>query len=136
MLLKLCTKMEAPLYAFEEIMKWARKAVVEGYVYYLYGKPIIPRYLKWKNGCVWRTIIQKKLVSTSLDSRTQLILSNSWLPITLIPLRITGSVTGKRSFGSHTLVSGGTDGLPATPKIAKNLPASYCLVKNVPEAIM
>jgi Plavaka transposase len=30
-LLKLCTEMEAPLYAFEEIMKWARKAVVEGY---------------------------------------------------------------------------------------------------------
>jgi hypothetical protein len=29
-LLKLCTEMEAPLYAFEEILKWARKAIVEG----------------------------------------------------------------------------------------------------------
>ena len=30
-LLKLLTEMEAPLYAFEEIMKWARKAFTEGY---------------------------------------------------------------------------------------------------------
>jgi hypothetical protein len=30
-LLKLCTEMEAPLYAFEEIMKWARTAYIEGY---------------------------------------------------------------------------------------------------------
>jgi hypothetical protein len=30
-LLKLCTEMEAPLYAFEEIMKWARTAYTEGY---------------------------------------------------------------------------------------------------------
>jgi hypothetical protein len=30
-LLKLCTEMEAPLYAFEEIMKWARNAYTEGY---------------------------------------------------------------------------------------------------------
>jgi hypothetical protein len=26
-ILKLCTKMETPLYAFEEIMKWAREAL-------------------------------------------------------------------------------------------------------------
>ena len=30
-LLKLCTELEAPLYAFEEIMKWARKAYIQGY---------------------------------------------------------------------------------------------------------
>ena len=30
-LLKLCTEMEAPLYAFEEIMKWARQAYHDGY---------------------------------------------------------------------------------------------------------
>ena len=30
-LLKLCTEMEAPLYAFEEIMKWAREAFDAGY---------------------------------------------------------------------------------------------------------
>ena len=30
-LLKLCTEMEAPLYAFEEIMQWARKAYLDGY---------------------------------------------------------------------------------------------------------
>jgi hypothetical protein len=30
-LLKLCTEMETPLYAFEEIMKWARHAFIEGY---------------------------------------------------------------------------------------------------------
>ena len=30
-LLKLCTEMEAPLYAFEEIMQWARHAFNEGY---------------------------------------------------------------------------------------------------------
>lgn len=30
-LLKLCTEMETPLYAFEEIMKWARHAFMEGY---------------------------------------------------------------------------------------------------------
>jgi hypothetical protein len=30
-LLRLCTEMEAPLHAFEEIMKWARKAQGHGY---------------------------------------------------------------------------------------------------------
>jgi hypothetical protein len=30
-LLKLCTKLETPLYAFEEIMNWARQAYLEGY---------------------------------------------------------------------------------------------------------
>jgi hypothetical protein len=30
-LLKLCTEMETPLYAFEEIMKWARNAFMDGY---------------------------------------------------------------------------------------------------------
>jgi Plavaka transposase len=30
-LLKLCTEMETPLYAFEEIMKWARQAFIDGY---------------------------------------------------------------------------------------------------------
>ena len=30
-LLKLCTEMETPLYAFEEIMKWARQAFTDGY---------------------------------------------------------------------------------------------------------
>jgi hypothetical protein len=30
-LLQLCTQMEAPLYAFEEIMKWARGAYTDGY---------------------------------------------------------------------------------------------------------
>jgi GAG-pre-integrase domain len=62
--------------------------------------------------------------------------SIAWLPITVIPLRITGSVTGKRSFGSNTLVSGVTNGLATTPKIAKNLPANYCRVKSVPETSM
>ena len=30
-LLKICTEMEAPLYAFEAIMKWAHDAYHEGY---------------------------------------------------------------------------------------------------------
>jgi hypothetical protein len=37
-LLKLCTEMETPLYAFEEIMKWAREAYKDGYEFLPYQK--------------------------------------------------------------------------------------------------
>jgi hypothetical protein len=46
-LLKLCTEMEAPLYAFEEIMKWAREAYKDGFFHI--RKPIIPELIIWKN---------------------------------------------------------------------------------------
>jgi hypothetical protein len=36
--LKLCTEMETPLYAFEEIMKWTRKAYKDGYEFLPYQK--------------------------------------------------------------------------------------------------
>jgi Plavaka transposase len=40
-LLKLCTEMEAPLYAFEEIMNWARHAIQSGYDF-------VPKYTTYR----------------------------------------------------------------------------------------
>jgi hypothetical protein len=37
-LLKFCTEMETPLYAFEEIMKWAKEAYKDGYEFLPYQK--------------------------------------------------------------------------------------------------
>jgi hypothetical protein len=59
-LLKLCTEMETPLYAFEEIMKWAREAYKDGYEFLPYQKTYHTQIDNLKNGWVWKPLDQKK----------------------------------------------------------------------------
>jgi hypothetical protein len=59
--LKLCTELETPLYAFEEIMNWACQAYLGGYKFLPLQKSYRTQIeINWKNGWVWKIIDQKK----------------------------------------------------------------------------
>jgi hypothetical protein len=57
----LCTEMETPLYAFEEIMKCGQERHTKMVMSFFHiRRPTIPKSIIWQNGWVWKPIDRKK----------------------------------------------------------------------------